>query len=270
MFFAGIKTAGLSLCAALLLCAGVAQGQFIGYVAQQTTVQSKTIAPGAPTPQTITAINNLGQAAHTLLVNYSIPDGKCTTWLQSSSNGVVWSTIASAPNFSAFNQFTTYATGYYPLLRVVANANNTAGCDSGIQWTYVGYQNPPGLISPIYSKSHVDIAAPVVVAATIEYPDPIIVEGFSCFNPNASTAYLQLSDDSIPPAAMPGDIIFQIGIPAGQTFTSSRPVYAASGLGAGASTTANGATPVATPLVCSFQLNFSGPFGSIIGFPNTP
>ena len=255
----------------LALCSSIAGAQFIGYTAQQTTIQTLTIAPGSPTPQTFTAIRNLGQAAHTLLVKYSTPDGHCTTWLQASSDGVIWTTIASAPNFNTgINQFTAYAIGYYPLVRVAANANNAAGCDSGIQWTYVGYQNPPGVISPIYSKSHTDISAATTIVTSIEYPNPIIVQGFSCFNPNGSTAFLQVADNSIPPAALGTGIIFQVGIPAGGTFTSNTPVFAGNGLSAGATTTAGGAVAVTTPLTCTFQLNFSGPFGPILADPNTP
>lgn len=268
---------GFALLVALCGCARPpgAAAQFIGYVAQQTTLQSLTIAGGAPTPQTVTAISNLGQAAHTLLVTYGTAQAHCTTWLEASPDGVVWTVIASAPNLNNGGQgfaspSAAYAVGYYPLLRVVANGNSASGCTSSIKWTYIGYQFPTTFPVAVYDRRHGDIAASVIVAPSIEYPDPVIVTGFSCFNPNASVAYLQLSDTFTPPATLGTFILYEIGIPAGATFVSSAPIYSAWGLGAGAATAAGGGTAVGTPLVCSFQLNFNGPFGPVIGVPNSP
>jgi hypothetical protein len=249
-------------------------GQFIGYTAQQVATKSFSVSGGAPTPKTIIPLPNFGQAAHTVQVVYGNAAANCTVWLQVSTDNSNWFTLVMIPNISGANPYEPSATqvgygnGYFPFLRLIANANDAVGCTTSIAGIYTGYQHPIPWQATVYNAPHADIKAPVTLTDLIEYPAGQILTGWTCTNPNASTAYLQIADKNPPPAGAGSFLLYVLGIPAGKTVSDSVAIYSGNGLSASASTTPTGNTPVTSPLVCNFQLNLNGPFGPFLGMPN--
>lgn len=269
---------------ALLLASGIwlltscaARAQFLGYTSQQTVVKTFNI-PGdgiVKTPRTIIPVTNFGQAGHGLQVLYSLGVQVCTTRLEASLDNTNWFTLISAPNLNGNNpNHVGYGNGFYPFLRVIVNANDNALCRLTISGGYTGYQFPIPWQATVYNSPNPDpgvaAAALIVPTTTIEYPEPQILVGLSCYNPDPlNTAYLQIMDVWPGPALL-GDanILFQVGIGPDETFVQRVPIFSSSALWAGAATNYNGVVAVGTPLVCNFKLNLNGPFGPFLGMPN--
>ncbi len=268
---AGSQKIFLLLTSYFLLLTSPLSGQFIGYTAQQVATKTFSVSAGAPTPNTVINLPNMGQAAHSLQVVYGAAGAHCTTWLQASLDGTVssWFTLVQVPNINGTSTTQVgYGNGYFPFLRLVLNGNSAPGCVTGISGSYTGYQHPIPWQATVYNAPHTDVQAPVTITSLIEYPAPEILVGYTCSNPNAATAYLQIADKNPPPAAAGGFLLYVLGIPAGKTLGDSVAIYSGNGLSASASTTATGNTPLALPLVCNFQINLNGPFGPFLGMPN--
>jgi len=265
-----MKRFAVLLC--LLLAASRCQAQYQGSFSQQTVTQSFSVAAGTPTPHTVFTVQNLGQAAHSLIVFYGITAANCTVWLQGSTDGLNWTTIVSVPDINALNLVSAqpqigYANGHFPLLRINVNPKGLASCTVDVKGDYVGYQNPIPNQNATYNNSVTSLSTPISLTTDIEKLNPSILEGFSCFNPGAAIAYLQISDWDPSPAALGTGILYDIGIPAGGSASSSVPFFSGNGLSAGAATAAGGTTAVSTGIECDFQINVNGPFGPVNGMP---
>lgn len=251
--------------------------QFLGYTGQQTVVKTFNV-PGDninKTPKTTIPLTNYGQAGHGLQVLYSQAVQVCATRLEASMDNANWFTLVNVPNVNGNNPtFVGYGNGFYPFLRLIVNANDDALCKLTISGGYTGYQFPIPWQATVYNSPHADpgvaAAALIVPSTTMEYPEPQILAGFSCYNPDPlNVAYLQIMDVWPGPALL-GDtnIIFQIGIAPDDTYVQRVPIFSGSALWAGAATIWNGFNAVPTPIVCNFKLNLNGPFGPFLGMPN--
>lgn len=242
------------------------QAQFAG---QPVSTLSFSVPAGTLISRTF-VIPNRGQVAHTIQVVYGQAVAHCATILQASMDNASWFTLLAVPNINATNNTQVgQANGYFTYLRITTNSNQASGCTVSTSGTYTGYAVALPPQPTIYNAPHIDIAASVTLTPAIEYPASQILTGFSCHNPNNSTAYLEIMDRNPPPAGLGSFILYQIGIPAEQTFVyPGPPIYSGSALSAGAATAASGVVAVGVPLVCDFALNINGPFGPILGMPN--
>ena len=264
------KSAGATLLAilALALCATPARAQYIGNVGLASTVSNFTYAGGLVTvvippcdaTHTSNCIEMIGQAAHLLNLNYAIGN-ECEILLDGSADGSHWSTLAAAhfnQSNAAQSQLTT-ANGYFPLMRVKINPGGTT-C-AAITGTYSGFQVPLPLSNLALNFSNSAVGAVHNVGGTT-IDTPYLFVGCQCFNPNNAVAWLQLFDAHASPILGTTPPTYQAAIPALGAFTL-QPGVSLLGtllLWAGATTTAGGATPVASALTCNFQINYNGPF----------
>lgn len=238
------------------------QAQFTGYIAQQTVVESFSVSAGTPTPLAYITLANYGQGGHSISYTWTTGGHACVLALQVSGDGVLWTDIAYGPaleNIGIVPSNVTYANGYFPFLRIAVNPNSDVGCLSGVTGNYVGYQFPIAIPdrSTNVTKSNIAAAQDIPGSITTASFEPVL-NSFQCYNPNGATAYFQILT-----GALGSTIIYQIGIPQGQTFSYTGPPLSIPVLNwtAGAATLADGAVAVGTGCVCNFQLN---PFGPVL------
>jgi len=218
-------------------------------------------------------IHNIGQTAHTLTaVGYPKGAHGCTLQLQGAGDTFNWVTLAviadpdiSGPPYPAtVGGYTSFASGAFSYYRIAANLE-TAACTGTETLFYTGYQFGPTILSGS-ENFPLSVSSPTSAYSHESDPLPYQVLGVDCYNPNGSTAYLQMFDANSTPT-LGTAFSFQVGIP--QTSTVYLPLNSITGLRhlyLGASTTAGGATAVSTALVCSVQVNRRGPFGSFAGY----
>ncbi len=230
--------------------------QFIGYVSQQTVTKQISAVMTAST--THMDLQNLGQAGHSLVTSSTI--GSCVTTLDASVDKINWFVLASTADPGNGVLLLAVANGYFPALRLTFNFGANSICNTGVvTGTYAGYQTPLPVLQTFYGRgtpTASNVASPVGITPVVA---PWIMGGFSCFNPNGSTAFLELFDPPSAPTLGTG-YYFIIGIPAGGLYVhQSNMNYAGQyQMYAGAATTATGSTAVSTALVCSFQFTNNG------------
>ena len=249
----------------LALLAPSASAQFVGYIAQQTVTRSFAVA-GAVV-ETIIPLQNIGQAAHSLQVTFSVAaPGSCLVWLEGSQGGVAYIPIAAVPQID--NQpRTVFANGYYTLMRIRVNPNGAAGCVADVAGRYTGYQFPIPISFNVANRTIRTITA--VVDANTAFPSttngtPEILHSIACYNPNQGVAFVQLLDGAVAPAlGTLGVIRYEIGVPTATTIVLSSSLGLAR-FGThpwiGAATAEGGAVAVGTGLTCALGLNYYGPF----------
>jgi hypothetical protein len=253
-----LKNLLLLLAAIILSCNSprLTHAQFIGYVSQQTVTKKINELMIATT--THMTLQNLGQAGHSLVVSSTI--GSCVTTLDGSTDNTTWFVLASTADTGNGVLLLAVANGYFPALRLTFNFEANPSCNTGqVTGSYAGYQTPLPMLQTFYGRGTPlpsTVASPVVITPL---PAPWILGGFSCFNPNGSTAFLELFDPPSAPTLGTG-YFFIIGIPAGGLYVHQSNVNYAGQyqLYAGAATTAAGSTAVSTALVCSFQFTNNG------------
>ena len=226
--------------------------QFQGYFAQQTVTNTFT-QDMAATPTRV-AINNIGQAAHTILLSSSGSDN-CVVTLDASKDGnqffVLASTIVHGPSLVGVS-----ANGYFPVLRLTLNFESNAACaGANVTGTYIGYQFPLPTISQFAPGSIGvlnNLTSPVLFFGFTPTVAPWQVSELDCSNPGAAVAYLEMFDAATTPTLGTG-MLFEIGIPAGGalTLTPTSPWTGTSAGWIGAATTPTGSTAVSTAVVCS-------------------
>ena len=75
-------------------------------------------------------------------------------------------------------------------------------------------------------------------------------------------AFLELYDNALSPPLGTKSFFYEVGIPPASSFsyTGGKSLFGAQIFWAAAATASNGTIAVSTPLVCNFQVNYSGPF----------
>ena len=244
------------------------EAQYMGSVGLQTDVEGFTFR-WTTSPQ-IFHLKNLGQVGHTLVIHNFPGSGAavgCDIQLQGSGDNVNWNNMAVLPFNSTNNPIVIFGEGNFTYFRIVVNAaSQTCGPPGPFlnRLDYVGYQSPIPVI-PGSETFAVSVKTPTLVFPTGSINEPYQPIGGQCFNPNGSTAYLQLFDASSTPT-LGTAYNYQVGIGAGQDFDMSLHNFVGGQLFyAGAATTAGGSTAVTNALVCNFQVNRRGPFGSYAG-----
>lgn len=200
------------------------------------------------------SIPNRGQVSDSVSYVFTAGiSGACTFELDGSNDGKTWFVLANGTNtsLSLAASGTIYSNGYYPFKRIA-----TAGCASGgagtISGVYTGY---PSTI-PVSETSSLTVTTSAQNAGVYEPSANFLLQGFQCFNPNTSVTYLQLQT-----AFSSGTILLQIGIVAGATYNYQGPAIIWSpNLIAYSSSTFNTQTPATDALICTFEINPSGPF----------
>ena len=250
----------------LLSCAPQrAAAQFVGYIAQQTVTRSFAVAGAAV--ETIIPLQNIGQAGHSLQVTFGVAGvGSCVVWLEGSQGGTIYLPIAAVPRMDILPR-TTFANGYYTLMRIRVNPNGSAPCPADITGSYTGYQSPIPISFNVANRTIRTITGVVdantAFASTLD-GTPHILHSIACYNPNQAVAFVQILDGAVAPALGTVAVIrYEIGVPPGITTALSSSLGLAR-IGThpwiGAATTEGGAVAVGTGLTCALGLNYYGPF----------
>ena len=242
------------------------EAQYQGTFSQQLDVETLQFA-WTNTPSVNAIHHNLGQAAHTIFIPVTTGGGAgCSIIFQGSGDGLNWTTLAALPHIASWTYpVTLFAFGTFNYYQIVANPHSQTCFTSGVfPIYYVGYQFGGPLIPGAENFASTPGAITLVFPTGTD-GNPYQPIGGQCYNPNASTAYLQLFDSTAAPSLGTG-YFYQIGIGAGldvdfnfHNFAGNQLLYA------GAATTAGGATAVSSALLCDFQINRRGPFGSFAG-----
>jgi hypothetical protein len=260
----GMAMKGAYLCVILCaLCGGsslraqqVVQLQTSGYSFSVPVTSAKTVI-------TLPVQSQWGHMVTFTFSNFNT--GSCSVWLEGSSNGGnTYEVLAQAvgSNITANPSQFLYANGFYASMRLVLNPL-AVSCGVSLETfsgTYYGIQDtvPINPQSTIWVNNSVGSAQ--ILTAGWTYALVYEVTGITCFNPNASTAYLETFDTLTTPTLGTG-MNFEAGIAAGATFTMTGPPYLGSDIFyIGAATTPTGSTAVSTALSCTVSLNISGPF----------
>lgn len=207
--------------------------------------------------ETFLSVRNIGQSAGSVLFK-GVSGNACPLLLEGSSDNLNWSVLAGSPPGIAGSSF-IYANGFFSYLRIAFNPYANSFCNGlTVTGSYYGYSSPlpinpvdqwftvPGVASPV----SIGVGGSMVVG----------LDSIECTNTSASVGYLQLFASTSTPTLGSGEL-FDIGIPAGQTYNSGKlPAFISElQLWAGASTAAGGST-AGGPFVCNFQMNVTGPF----------
>ena len=239
----------------------------------QVPVNSFTQYIPACTTSQAGCIPNYEQVGQTINYTFTTNPGSqllanCAILLDGSNDGTNWVTFGASGNAFGQKVGSFSANAYYPFRRL-----KIPECISAITIVYIGYGssvtvNP----QPFPGPSRLGVIATNVqgvVRADPVWSTPAVFTSFQCSNPDPTNeAWLQLFVAASTPTIAQGNMTF--GIPPAQTITYSGPAlsyYAlsvgtitATGLYAAATTSATGATPVATAIICNFQTNGTGPY----------
>jgi hypothetical protein len=237
------------------------EAQYMGTFSQQLDTETFSFTWGN-TP-IVYKIRNLGQAGHSLFIPSTATSGQgCSIVLQGSGDGLEWTTMAALPytGAGAFNVM-LYASGSFTILRIVANPHYSTCTAAGTSKVYyVGYQ----FSSPAFDANEALTATfkgPTALFPTGTDQNPYSLAGMQCYNPNASTAYIQLFDTA-GTAVLGTGYFYQIGVGAGASADFS--LHDFSGyflLYIGAATTAGGSTAVSSSVTCTVEANRRSRFG---------
>jgi hypothetical protein len=259
---------------ALVLSDQSAQSQFNGYFAQQTV--TKTFSVAAPNATKI-ALTNFGQAGHSVLYT-AASTTTCAgeVRLEVSQDGTTYSTAAVGLTVNAAlggTQTSFYASGYFPWMRLNLNPHGEDCTGVTFAGTYVGYQLPISI--PVSSLTAIVSASTGTKISVFNtgihvsdiYSGPYYLKGFDCTNPGGSTAYLQLIDGASSGIFLGAGELYEVPIPAGLTVSRTFNLPGVPGvqtLWVGAATTFQGSTAVGTPVDCTIEWSYAGPFWPLI------
>jgi hypothetical protein len=252
-----------------------AESQYMGNVSQASTLTQFGWAafPVGPSGNAVMVpcgtgvappcIRMIGQVSHAVSLYYTGGGtNACQVFFDGSADGSNWYSLgawnfpSTAPTLSV-QTGTITVNAFYPLVRVVMVPPAHDTC-AGLTGTYLGFQTPVPISNvalPFKTNSVSTPVAPGYASAL-----PYLVTGFNCTNSNGSTAWLNLFDALASPTDTTKSF-YEIAILTGQTFSYSGPAM----LGqytfyASAVTAEGGAVAVSTPLSCTFELNYWGPF----------
>lgn len=229
-------------------CPVTAPAQYMGTFSQQTVAQSFS---GTMTAlATHVDLQNLGQAGHSITV--SAPS--CDVTLDGSADGTNWTVLAAS--LANPGPATVFANGYWTHLRLTFNYAVVAACN-GVAYNvqYTGFQFP--IPTSPFEHYAVGTTYTAISVGAASQPNSTTqglwqLIGFTCTNPNASTAYLQVVDSNT--AALGANEVYEAAIPANSQFQyAGPPVLGSFTFVLGATTTSRGSTVVTTSLACSVQ-----------------
>jgi hypothetical protein len=226
---------------------------------QQTTVYQFTI--GALGSHQTFSINNIGQAAHSLVLTTAGFPSYCAVFLEGSNNDLFWTPLAAASSSAPV----AVANGQFQFFRVSFNDPADTRCSGGGIVNYVGYQSPlpySGITSNYYVTG---IGNPVEVG--LIDTQPMSVVGIQCYNPNSSSVFVELFDsfgnESGGHPTLAEAFIAYVEIPAtSMGILEPNSMRLAQGAYLGAATALGGTTPATTPLKCNVQMLVNSPLPS--------
>jgi len=240
---------------------------------QNTYTLPFSIAASATT--TIVTIPNVNQIGDAVSYQWGTSPTNCIFTLDGSNDQTNWFSTAAASANSGQTAGYLISNGYWTFHRLkFSNCSRSTGAPVATG-TYVGYGQTLA-INPVTTSLPTFSIASVTSVLGAALGSPFLLQGFQCFNPNGSTAFLQLFNSLTSPT-LGSSTFYQVGIPAGALFSYSGPPIVVSWstvvsqtstiniLYAGASTAAGGSTAVSSGLTCTFTLNAAGPF-----YPLTP
>jgi hypothetical protein len=207
--------------------------------------------PGTVGTREYVTIPNRGQTAETISYDWSaVCSGTGVTqnfYLEGSNDNSRWFVLSSSvPLTSTPSSAVMYSNGYFTYKRISFPPCETDLAPATFTGIYTGYGTPLPL-NPVATLVE-EVSAQVFSNFT---PTGLyLIQGFQCFNPNASTAYLIFQN----PALI-------IGIAAEATYTYQGPAFTPPELqtNIGAYTTPAATVAVSTALPCTFELS-TGPF----------
>ena len=257
------------LTAAVLVPAGYfgwksAKAPIVQAQAQTSFSQNFTFTGTAAGTYQYIKIPNRAQTGHTVEVQWpSHVSAGCPIQLDGSGDGANWFAVASAATAggyvsSAGFEFLT-ANGYFTFLRIKVFGTSTC---SGVAHTgiYTGYQTPLPLSNIASITDYVGVAG-VSSLATLAPSGPANgIRAFQCLNTNAAIVFLQIFNAASPPS-LGGVVIFQAAVPSSGSFMYIGPELVGQNVFyVGASTTSSGTVAVSSPIACTFEQDFSGPW----------
>lgn len=211
-------------------------------------------------------IPNQNQLGHSITFSYAAAAQafSCSFTLDGSNDNSTFVTLSGAANPSATAAYNglLYANGYYSFLRVKVEPCTA----SVLTATYTGYPVPlPINIVPdrvtTYFSSNTNQNNPVIYGSGHANEDiPFMVQGFQCFNSDASITSLFLYDSFASPSS--GAYFFDIVIPAGATYNYSGPPFLivnGTALWTDTSKTLNPGGGRTNTLICNFETLSQGP-----------
>jgi len=187
------------------------------------------------------ALPNRGQIGE--MISYSWASA-CTTAansatfiLEGSNDNTNWFALATSQELDATPGFgIAYSNGYWNFKRLAFPGCTNADTFTGV---YVGY----GIPLPITQTSETPIYLPIAANAGIGPVGYFLVQGFQCYNAALTRAYLIF-----------GGLTWSLGPGTEFQYQGSSFLEQGQVTQFGAFTDATGATPVSTPVECTFQL----------------
>jgi len=233
-------------------------------ISQQTYPYSFTFLPSAGT--LIFPIPNLGQSAHTVAFPGSSAIPYCVLFLQGSNDNSRWVTLDSLSYDTINSIIFTSASGQFQYFRLIYNPSADTNCSSptAVTANYVGYQFPQPILPAAVNFQIITVANPQRMLQIDA--SPLIVNGLSCYNPNAAIIYVNVYDSAgtatapTLPCTAPCPIL-TYALPA----SASAPIPVNNlrlnnGLWLSAVTAFGGSTPASSALTCNAQVNLHGPY----------
>lgn len=232
-------------------------------IGQQTYTYKYSWTPNGT--QKTFVVPNLGQVSHSIALSQTFGvGGQCTLFFEGSNDNSTWITMASVPHGHFFYPYDGSATafGQYTFFRIDFNSSADSSCTYGTAVTvfYVGYTFPASTGAESANVIIANVASQAKIVA--QDSSPQIIVGMTCYNPNSSAAFLEITDapgsDPSPPAI---SSIFEFAIPGtSSAIVSTNNLLLQFGGWLAAVTAQGGTTPVSNALSCSVQMNLKGPF----------
>jgi hypothetical protein len=254
--------------ALLVITAAPCRAQYMGTFSQQTVTQTFTgdyTSGGTATEHF--SIQNLGQAGHQVTYKWSNLPDTGSVMLEGSIDGTNWIIMASGGETPSVQSF--IANGYFPFVRISVNAEqNTISTGASVSVQYTGYQNPIQPQSLFEGFTPVSAGAYAQIQPTSgvqSFLNPAILGGFSCSNPNASIAYVDIVSTAVTPVLGTATPMLEVPIAASSSVLyAGPPLVGAAPFYFGAATASHGSTPVTTAVYCTGTINPYGPFAPIL------
>jgi hypothetical protein len=226
---------------------GTVQAQFAGQpVFNVSFTVNATRTAGA---REYFTIPNRGQLAET--ITYSLSNVCSTSTgitlieFEGSNDNNTWFALASSVALGASaGSAVMQSNGYFNFKRLSFPA-----CDSGdLAVSFTGVYTGYGIALPINQVASETDFILVQAAQALGPGGYYLVQGFQCYNPNPTVAYVNVAGVGV-------------GVPANQEINYQGPAFLGTGLisTVKAVTTPSGSTPVSTPVPCNFELS-AGPF----------
>jgi len=194
-------------------------------------------------------VPNRGQLAETVSYTWGAPcvntgSSSATFALEGSDDNKTWFVLASSVEIdSTASSAILYSNGYFNFKRISFPA-----CDLSGPATIIGVYTGYGVQLPINRTSSDVIYLAAQAFVSLGPAGYYLVDGFQCYNPNPTVAYLVVGPEVI-------------GIGANQTFDYKGSPFLGNGGTSvvGAFTAPGHSTAVSTAVPCTFELN-GGPF----------